>query len=194
MQRAEAKKLKKIFSVTNRFNKPQQNRTPNQTTSASKAVKSSPRVNFYGALTDEEAAAEATKLEEQDQQSKKPLFSFEPGLIVNIKFRVPCANVKDFKTELKQYSYVKYIDLKEGDMEAFVRVDKVGSANQLVKEYSTAEHSAQILSGETEKSYWDKIKQDREDKLNKKVKVERLRGRTKLLKKVNTHIKFEDED
>lgn len=157
-------------------------------------MKSSPRVNFYGALTDEEAAAEATKLEEQELPIKQPLFSFEPGLIVNVKFRVPCANVKDFKAELKQYSYVKYIDLKETDMETFVRVDKPSSANQLVKEYNSAEYSAQILSGETEKSYWDKIKQDREDKLNKKVKVEKVRGRTKLMKKVNTHIKFDEDD
>lgn len=194
LQRVEAKNLKKLFNDSNKFSKPHPSRTPNQAGSASKTVKSSPRVNFYGALTDEEAAAEVTKLEEQDQQNKKPLFSFEPGLIVNVKFRVPCSNVKDFKTELKQFSYVKYIDLKEGDVESFVRVDKPSSANQLVKEYSSAEYSAQILSGEKEKSYWDKIKQDREDKLNKKVKVEKVRGRTKLMKKVNTHIKFDDDD
>ncbi|XP_058824613.1 la-related protein 7 [Topomyia yanbarensis] len=193
LQRVEAKKLKKLFNST-KFSKPNQSRTPNQSTSVAKTVRSSPRVNFYGALTDEEAAAEAIKLEEQDQQNKQPLFSFEPGLIVNIKFRVPCANIKDFKAELKQYAYVKYIDLREGDMETFVRVDKPSSANQLVKEYGMAEYSAQILSGENEKTYWDKIKRDREDKLNKKVKVEKLRGRTKLLKKVNTHIKFEDDD
>ncbi|EAT40423.1 AAEL007853-PA [Aedes aegypti] len=195
LQRAEAKKLKKLFSDSRRVSKPTQNRTPNASLSGSKAVKSSPRVNFYGALTDEEVAAEANKLEEQEQQAVKlPLFSFEPGLIVNIKFRVPCANVKDFKAELKQYPYVKYTDLKEADMEAFVRVDKPSSANQLVKEYSSAEYSAQILSGETEKTYWDKIKQDRDDKLSKKVKVEKLRGRTKLMKKVNTHIKFDDDE
>ncbi|XP_055543932.1 la-related protein 7 [Wyeomyia smithii] len=195
LQRVEAKKLKKLFGESNKFSKPNQNRTPNPTTShMTKTVKSSPRVNFYGALTDEEAAAEAIKLEEQDQQCKQPLFLFEPGLIVNIKFRVPCANIKDFKAELRQYAYVKYTDLKEGDMEAFVRVDKPSSANQLVKEYNSAEYSAQILSGEIEKSYWDKIKRDRDDKLNKKVKVERVRGRTKLLKKVNTHVRFEDDD
>ncbi|XP_065094031.1 la-related protein 7 [Ochlerotatus camptorhynchus] len=194
LQRTEAKKLKKLFSDSNKFSKSSQSRTTNPSTTAAKTVKSSPRVNFYGALTDEEAAAEATKLEEQEQPIKQPLFSFEPGLIVNIKFRVPCANVKDFKVELKQFSYVKYIDLKEADMETFVRVDKPSSANQLVKEYNSAEYSAQILSGETEKSYWDKIKQDREDKLNKKIKVEKVRGRTKLMKKVNTHIKFDEDD
>ncbi|KXJ68225.1 hypothetical protein RP20_CCG004955 [Aedes albopictus] len=196
LQRAEAKKLKKLFSDSRKSSKPNQTRIPNASAPSSKAVKSSPRVNFYGALTDEEAAAEATKLEEQEQQAvKQPLFSFEPGLIVNIKFRVPCANVKDFKAELKQYPYVKYTDLKEADMEAFVRVDKPSSANQLVKEYNSAEYGAQILSGETEKSYWDKIKRDREDKLNKKVKVEKkLRGRTKLMRKVNTHIKFDEDE
>ncbi|XP_055594843.1 la-related protein 7 [Uranotaenia lowii] len=202
LQRAEAKKLKKLFAGETKFTKPQPaSRSQNPTAGGipgSKAIKSSPRVNFYGALTDEEAAAEATKLAEEQPEPpvvKQPLFAFEPGLIVHIKFRVPCANVKEFKAELKQFDYVRYVDLKEGDSEAFVRVDKPASANLLVREYCSAEYGAQILSGERETGYWDKISRDRDDKLNKKVKVEkRVRGRTKLMKKINTHIKFDDDD
>lgn len=132
--------------------------------------------------------------EESAATAKRPLFSFEPGLIVSIKFREPCVDVKDFRAELKQYPYVKYIDLKEGDFEAFVRVDTPASAVALVKEYCSAEHSAQILSGEQEQQYWDKMMRDREDKLNKRVKTERIRGRTKLIRKINSHIKFDDDD
>lgn len=167
-----------------------------------KSIKSSPRVNFYGAMpveeeeqADAEAGTDEPEIGEASVASAKhPLFSFEPGLIVSVQFREPCVDVKDFRAELRQYPYVKYIDVKEGDFEAFVRVDKPASANTLVKEYSSAEHSAQILSGELEQQYWEKMMRDREDKLNKRVKTEKVRGRTKLIRKINTHIKFDDDD
>uniref|UniRef100_A0A182TCI4 XRRM domain-containing protein n=1 Tax=Anopheles maculatus TaxID=74869 RepID=A0A182TCI4_9DIPT len=169
---------------------------------AIKSIKSSPRVNFYGAMPVDEEHTEveganplqSDQPEESAAIAKRPLFSFEPGLIVCVKFREPCVDVKDFRAELRQHAYVKYIDLKEGAFEAFVRVDKPGSANALVREYNSAEHAAQILSGEQEQQYWDKMMRDREDKLNKRVKTERVRGRTKLIRKINSHIKLDDDD
>uniref|UniRef100_A0A182W6Y9 Uncharacterized protein n=1 Tax=Anopheles minimus TaxID=112268 RepID=A0A182W6Y9_9DIPT len=205
LQKQEAKKLKRLFQQTNKHHK---RGHPKATTSnpgsgiAIKSIKSSPRVNFYGAMPVDEEQGEidgANALqpevpEESVAIAKRPLFSFEPGLIVSVKFREPCVDVKDFRAELRQHPYVKYIDLKEGTFEAFVRVDKPASANALVKEYNSAEYSAHILSGEQEQQYWDKMMRDREDKLNKRVKTERIRGRTKLIRKINNHIKFEDDD
>uniref|UniRef100_A0A182JA60 La-related protein 7 n=1 Tax=Anopheles atroparvus TaxID=41427 RepID=A0A182JA60_ANOAO len=159
------------------------------------------KVNFYGAMPIgedrsemEEAIHQPEMAEESVALAKQPLFSFEPGLIVSVKFREPCVDVKDFRAELRQYPYVKYIDVKEGAFEAFVRVDKPASANALVKEYNSAEHSAQILSGELEQQYWNKMMRDRDDKLNKRVKPEKVRGRTKLIRKIASHIKFDDDD
>uniref|UniRef100_A0A182LYR1 Uncharacterized protein n=1 Tax=Anopheles culicifacies TaxID=139723 RepID=A0A182LYR1_9DIPT len=206
LQKQEAKKLKRLFQQTNKHPK---RGHPKATTSnpgrgiaAIKSIKSSPRVNFYGAMpVDEEQgeidgpnALQPEVPEESVAIAKRPLFSFEPGLIVSVKFREPCVDVKDFRTELRQHAYVKYIDIKEGTFEAFVRVDKPASANALVREYNSAEYSAHVLSGEQEEQYWDKMMRDREDKLNKRVKTERIRGRTKLIRKINNHIKFEDDD
>ncbi|XP_053665171.1 la-related protein 7 [Anopheles marshallii] len=206
LQKQEAKKLKRLFQQTNKQHK---RGHPKATTSSAgsgiaiKSIKSSPRVNFYGAMpVDEEQgdgmdgsnALQPEAPEESVAIAKRPLFSFEPGLIVSVKFREPCIDVKDFRAELRQHPYVKYIDLKEGTFEAFIRVDKPASANALVKEYNSAEYSAHILSGEQEQQYWDKMMRDREDKLNKRVKTERIRGRTKLIRKINNHIKFDDDD
>ncbi|XP_061510211.1 la-related protein 7 [Anopheles gambiae] len=216
LQKEEAKKLKRLFHQTDKHphhhHHHQRGGHPKTIAShpsggiAIKSIKSSPRVNFYGAMPVEEDEEHGEQdgtgshllqpeaAEESAATAKRPLFSFEPGLIVSIKFREPCVDVKDFRAELKQYPYVKYIDLKEGDFEAFVRVDTPASAVALVKEYCSAEHSAQILSGEQEQQYWDKMMRDREDKLNKRVKTERIRGRTKLIRKINSHIKFDDDD
>uniref|UniRef100_A0A182PPM7 Uncharacterized protein n=1 Tax=Anopheles epiroticus TaxID=199890 RepID=A0A182PPM7_9DIPT len=218
LQKEEAKKLKRLFHQTDKHPHHHHQRGagshPKATTTnpnggiAIKSIKSSPRVNFYGAMpvedeehTEQTSGSSSTSHllqpeagEESVATAKRPLFSFEPGLIVSVKFREPCVDVKDFRAELKQYPYVKYIDIKEGDFEAFVRVDTPASAVALVKEYSSAEHSAQILSGEQEQQYWDKMMRDREDKLNKRVKTERIRGRTKLIRKINSHIKFDDDD
>uniref|UniRef100_A0A182QJF1 Uncharacterized protein n=1 Tax=Anopheles farauti TaxID=69004 RepID=A0A182QJF1_9DIPT len=210
LQKEEAKKLKRLFVQTDKHHHPRGHSKATATSLAGaskgpKSIKSSPRVNFYGAMPiDDDEAAEVEDGESKQQPDeaeesaalakRRPLFSFEPGLIVSVKFREPCVDVKDFRAELRQYPYVKYIDVKEGDFEAFVRVDKPASANALVKEYSSAEHSAQILSGELEQQYWGKMMRDREDKLNKRVKTERVRGRTKLIRKINNHIKFDDDD
>ncbi|XP_050087933.1 la-related protein 7 [Anopheles aquasalis] len=212
LQRKEASKLKRLFAQPEKHHQRGQAKSSSSGAASAggkatvagglKSIKSSPRVNFYGAMPveeEEQAGAEAGTDEPEIGEAsvaiaKHPLFSFEPGLIVNVKFREPCVDVKDFRAELRQYPYVKYIDVKEGDFEAFVRVDKPASANTLVKEYSSAEHSAQILSGELEQQYWEKMMRDREDKLNKRVKTEKVRGRTKLIRKINTHIKFDDDD
>uniref|UniRef100_A0AAG5DCZ0 La-related protein 7 n=1 Tax=Anopheles atroparvus TaxID=41427 RepID=A0AAG5DCZ0_ANOAO len=171
LQREEAKKLKRLFAHPEKHPRRGQSKT-NATNVvggiAMKSIKSSPRVNFYGAMPIgedrsemEEAIHQPEMAEESVALAKQPLFSFEPGLIVSVKFREPCVDVKDFRAELRQYPYVKYIDVKEGAFEAFVRVDKPASANALVKEYNSAEHSAQILSGELEQQYWNKMMRDR---------------------------------
>ncbi|XP_052866951.1 la-related protein 7 [Anopheles cruzii] len=208
LQRDEAIKLKRLFAQSEKHHQRGQSKSNASGVGSGrsgsggvKSIKSSPRVNFYGAMpVDEEHTGaegcndEPEVTETSAAMSKHPLFSFEPGLIVGIKFREPCVDIKDFRAELRQYAYVKYVDLKEGDFEAFVRVDRPSSANALVKEYNSAEHSALILSGELEQQYWHKMLRDREDKLNKRVKTEKVRGRTKLIRKINSHIKFDDDD
>lgn len=110
---------------------------------------------------------------------KKPLFEFEPGIIVRVNFDIPCVNVADFKAEMKQYPCVRYVDLREGQTSAYVRVDNPRSAPTIIKQ--CAPNRCQILTGDSERAYWDKINHDREQKLNKTVRVKGRRGRDRLI-------------
>lgn len=179
-------------------------------------------INFYGAMGDDHNNAVNTyecsivdenrsagnkskpKKDEKNLQ-KESQFEFEPGLIVKVNFDQPCVDVTDFKAEMKQYAFVRYVDIKEGQSNAFVRVDASRSAPILIKH--CAPNRCQILTGETESEYWAKIARDREQKLSKGVKVAKTRGRKmrnliKNIAEVNvingetktsaSHIRFDD--
>lgn len=180
-------------------------------------------INFYGAndnknndiigsstMDDTECDSKKSQSNEKknlnriaDQLNKGPTFQLEPGIIVKVCFDEPCIDVIDFKAEMKQYSFVKYVDLKEGQTAAYIRVDTPHSSPQLIKH--CAPRRCQILTGNSEMDYWKKIERDRKEKLTKSVKLpDRNRGKKtkKLLnnlsdlittKSFGSHIRF-DED
>lgn len=103
-------------------------------------------------------------------------------------------DVKDFKSEMRQYPFVRYVDIKEGDVAAFVRVESAGLAPQLVQR--TAPLECSILGGAEEKEYWNKIQSDRYLKLTKQLKVKPVRGRTKVVAVESPnpkHVRFGEE-
>lgn len=149
-------------------------------------------INFYGAMGDDQNPAintyECSIVDDNRNASNKPKgkkeeksppketqFEFQPGLIVKVNFDQPCVDVADFKAEMKQYAFVEYVDIKEGQSNAYVRVDASRSAPILIKH--CAPKSCQILTGESESDYWAKIARDREQKLSKSIKVPRTRER-----------------
>lgn len=109
---------------------------------------------------------------------KAPLFSFEPGIIVRVAFSAPCVDVKDFKAEMRQHSCVRYVDVREGDLSAFVRIDGSDSAGDLCTR--AAPLQCEVLHGDAETAYWQKIHTDRHQKLTKQLKVKPKRGREKV--------------
>ncbi|KAK2579111.1 hypothetical protein KPH14_001282 [Odynerus spinipes] len=145
-----------------------------------------------------------TKSDKEDNEEKKKIptidkasvrsFSFTPGVIVKIELNEPCSDPKGLKMELKNNSCIKYIDVSESASEAYVRCDTPESAQSFVKK-SNEEQNMTILKDEDEHTYWNKILQDREEKLRKKIRVKQ-RGRSKLLKKaekeLGKHIKFDE--
>lgn len=169
-------------------------------------------ITFYGANkedatnanSNEEEVLKSAQAAENNEiteatTSKVASYEYEPGLIVKINFDKPCVNVPDFKAEMKQYAFVRYVDLKEGQTSAYIRVDAPRSAPILIK--FCAPHRCQILTGDNETEYWQKIKRDREEKLSKSVRVRRTRNRLPLSFKTiecnkpvksNVHIRFED--
>ncbi|XP_055680438.1 la-related protein 7 [Lutzomyia longipalpis] len=142
--------------------------------------KSPGSMNFYG----------------EPQPEPNTGISMAKGLIVELKLAEPLVDVKDFKAELRQYDFVKYVDVKEGTTVAYVRVDSPESAEDLVRRFTDPERAATVLTGDAEEAYWQKIAQDRDAKLKKTVKVDKpKRGREKIKKKISQHIFFgEDED
>lgn len=143
----------------------------------------STRKKAAAATTAIEKKASATTIVATPNLSKGPLFEYEPGLIVKVGFDEPCIDVADFKAEMKQYAFVRYVDLKEGQMAAYVRVDSPHSAPHLIKH--CAPRRCQILTGDVETDYWKKIAIDREAKLTKAVKMPK--GRDKKMKNVLRH-------
>lgn len=96
---------------------------------------------------------------------------------------------------MRQYPFVRYVDVKEGDLAAFVRIESPGLAPQLVQR--TAPLECAILVGTEEKEYWNKIHDDRYVKLTKQLKVKPVRGRTKMAAAVDVpnpkHVRFGEE-
>ncbi|KAH8327444.1 la-related protein 7 [Drosophila kikkawai] len=145
-------------------------------------------MNFYGA-----GGVDSTKSEEPSQE-RTPLFKYEPGLIVECTLLEPCTNVKEFKADMRQYPDIKYVDIKESDQVALLRLATPLAAEELVRQVSCAERQLKVLRGQPETLYWRKIEQDREAKLSKKVRVQQKRGREKISKMLAKHIKFDDGD
>lgn len=154
-------------------------------------------MNFYGAA-EEEAPSKVNTTEKTVQANaaltRAPLFSYEPGLIVEVCFLEPCVNIKEFKVDMRQYNSVKYVDIKEGAMQAYLRLESNQKAKEFCQQISCAEYQCKILSDEAETNYWQKIEKDREQKLNKQVKIPQKRGREKVKKLITKHIRFGDED
>ncbi|EDW00135.1 la-related protein 7 [Drosophila grimshawi] len=151
-------------------------------------------MNFYGAGGSEADDSKMTGKAEDAAQERSPLFKYEPGLIVECTLQEPCVNVKDFKTDMRQYTDIKYVDIKEGDQVAHLRLVTPTAAEDLARQLSCAEMQFKVLRGQSESQYWRKIEEDREAKLSKKVRVQQKRGREKVAKLLAKHIKFDDAD
>lgn len=151
-----------------------------------KIVQNPRKINFYNANKEDGKEVIQNKIE----SIKTPLFTYAPGVVVKVFFDEPCADVADFKRDLRAQSYVKYVDIEECETAAFVRVDESRSAPTLIKH--CAPNRCQILTGDNESDYWKKMEVDWKNKISKNVKVARKRGRDKLAKVVASHVRFDE--
>ncbi|KAL1460149.1 hypothetical protein WDU94_012086 [Cyamophila willieti] len=127
----------------------------------------------------------------KEKEENKTSVEFVPGVIVRVNLEEPLVDVKVFKSELRHKPNVKYIDAQEGAQEAFVRCINQEEAKILAE--SKLFPQCDILKGEEEVLYWEKIEYDRRVKFSMKTKT--CRGRNKLLKKaekaLGKHIRFD---
>ncbi|XP_062992348.1 la-related protein 7 isoform X2 [Elgaria multicarinata webbii] len=132
---------------------------------------------------------------------------FEGGVIVKIVSAEPLPGRKHIKDVLAALANVAYVDLLEGDTECHVRVKTPEDAETIIKSHKELQTKnnwkLEILAGDHEQRYWQKILVDRQAKLNQPR--EKKRGTEKLIAKaekmrlaktqeISKHIRFcEDE-
>uniref|UniRef100_A0A8C4I5S3 La-related protein 7 n=1 Tax=Dicentrarchus labrax TaxID=13489 RepID=A0A8C4I5S3_DICLA len=143
-----------------------------------------------------------------DPQDGKSEFcpQFTSGVIMKITDNKPLPGRKFLKDALCKISPVAYIDILDGDAEGYIRFHSPEDAKvvsdaraELQKEHSW---KLEILSGDHEQRYWQKILVDRQVKLNRPR--EKKRGTEKLISKAekiiiarareaNKHIRFQED-
>ncbi|XP_065221458.1 la-related protein 7 [Planococcus citri] len=145
-----------------------------------------------------EAKMKAEENEDKTKGEETPMedarVKFTPGVIIKLRLDQPVTHVKNFKTEVKRYATVEYIDVNEENLEAYFRCSSNEAANQVIALNKWP--NMEILKGDEEQQYWEKIKLDRKKKIDEKIRC-KTRGKTKLIKKVEAvmvkqHIKFSD--
>ncbi|KYN17915.1 PREDICTED: la-related protein 7 [Trachymyrmex cornetzi] len=112
--------------------------------------------------------------------------NYAPGIIVKIEMDEPCTDTQSFKMELKDNNSIKYVDVIADSCEAYIRCDTAEAAQTFAQQSYEGRHLT-ILEGDEEKLYWDKIAEDRMEKLSKKKRVKQ-RGRDKLLKRAEKEL------
>ncbi|XP_004385962.1 la-related protein 7 isoform X1 [Trichechus manatus latirostris] len=132
---------------------------------------------------------------------------FVSGVIVKIISAEPLPGRKQVRDTLAAISEVVYVDLLEGDTECHVRFKTPGDAQAVINAYTEIKkkHSwkLEVLSGDHEQRYWQKILVDRQAKLNQPR--EKKRGTEKLITKAekirlaktqqaSKHIRFSEYD
>ncbi|XP_045393452.1 la-related protein 7 isoform X2 [Lemur catta] len=132
---------------------------------------------------------------------------FVSGVIVKILSTEPLPGRKQVRDTLAAISEVVYVDLLEGDTECHARFKTPEDAEAVINAYAEIKKKhcwkLEVLSGDHEQRYWQKILVDRQAKLNQPR--EKKRGTEKLITKAekirlaktqqaSKHIRFSEYD
>ncbi|KAM9381984.1 la-related protein 7 [Phaethornis superciliosus] len=132
---------------------------------------------------------------------------FVSGVIVKIISTEPLPSRKQIKDTLAVLADVSYVDMLQGDTECHVRFQTPEDAQIVMKSYKEKQiknnWKCEILTGDHEQRYWQKILVDRQAKLNqpreKKRGTEKLiakaeRMRLEKTRQTSKHIRFTEDD
>lgn len=139
-------------------------------------------------FADESSHEETTDLELEETDKVQHLaedrarVQFSPGVIVKITLNIPIKKVKPFKNEIRSISNVQYVDIGDHYDEVYVRCSSSHAAEEFVT--SGKWPVMEILRGDEEQAYWKKVFADREEKMEKKIRMNKIRGKDKLKKKI----------
>uniref|UniRef100_A0A1B6F4I5 Uncharacterized protein n=1 Tax=Cuerna arida TaxID=1464854 RepID=A0A1B6F4I5_9HEMI len=101
------------------------------------------------------------------------------GTVLKVILEEPVTNVQVAKGDLRIHPEIRYVDVTEGSPVVYLRTSTPEVANSVL----SAQHwpNVQLVQGEEESEYWNKIMMDREEYFKKSKPNQR--GRTKLLKR-----------
>ncbi|KAG8006225.1 La-related protein 7 [Nibea albiflora] len=162
----------------------------------------------HKSLMETDAEPQDGNMEKSDKSGKATNHGpqFTSGVIMKITDGKPLPGRKFIKDALCKISPVAYIDILEGDAEGHIRFHTPEDAKVIsdARGELQREHSwkLEILSGDHEQRYWQKILVDRQVKLNRPR--EKKRGTEKLIskaekiivaraKEANKHIRFQED-
>uniref|UniRef100_A0A7N5K674 La-related protein 7 n=1 Tax=Ailuropoda melanoleuca TaxID=9646 RepID=A0A7N5K674_AILME len=172
-------------------------------------IKLESKMETNGVPTTSEIKNEKTNSEESCPQEKVNAAGpqFVNGVIVKIISAEPLPGRKQVRDTLAAISEVVYVDLLEGDTECHARFKTPEDAQAVINAYTEIKKkhcwNLEILSGDHEQRYWQKILVDRQAKLNQPR--EKKRGTEKLITKAekirlaktqqaSKHIRFSEYD
>ncbi|XP_068009931.1 la-related protein 7 [Melanerpes formicivorus] len=131
---------------------------------------------------------------------------FVSGVIVKIISTEPLPGRKQIKNALAVLAEAAYVDMLEGDTECHVRFNTPEDAQTVVRSHKEIQiknnWKFEVLTGDHEQRYWQKILVDRQAKLNqpreKKRGTEKLiakaeRMRLEKTQRASKHIRFTEE-
>uniref|UniRef100_A0A8C8R5M4 La-related protein 7 n=1 Tax=Pelusios castaneus TaxID=367368 RepID=A0A8C8R5M4_9SAUR len=132
---------------------------------------------------------------------------FVSGVIVKIISTEPLPGRKHIKDALAMIADVAYVDMLEGDTECHIRFKTPEDARVVLKAHKEIQiknyWKLEVLTGDHEQRYWQKILVDRQAKLNqpreKKRGTEKLIAKAERMRLVKTqetskHIRFSEDD
>ncbi|XP_059026643.1 la-related protein 7 isoform X1 [Mustela lutreola] len=172
-------------------------------------IKLESKMETNGVPTTSEIKNEKTNSEEGCPQEKVNAAGpqFVSGVIVKIISTEPLPGRKQVRDTLAAISEVVYVDLLEGDTECHARFKTPEDAQAVINAYTEIKKkhcwNLEILSGDHEQRYWQKILVDRQAKLNqpreKKRGTEKLITKAEKIRLVKTqqaskHIRFSEYD
>lgn len=164
-----------------------------------------PRFHETGMETDPNPPDDQDK-EMKSEKELKQGPQFTSGVIMKVTHSKPLPTRKIIKDALSKISPVAYVDILEGDAEGHVRFHSPEEAKAVckVKAEFQKQHGwkLEIISGDHEQRYWQKILVDRQVKLNrpreKKRGTEKLTSKAERIliaraKEAHKHIRFQED-
>ena len=139
-----------------------------------------------------------TKVQEPAHNNDSGGVDIKPGVVVRIEMAEEVGDPVEFKKLVRSSvdgEKVGYVDVRIGQATAYVRCEDPEQAKKLEGSSLTGAVKKEILKDQEEKDYHKKAAKDKQEKRSGKVKVNKVKTKTKLIQKAesnkNSHVYFD---